>query len=206
MSGNTTNFKSLPSFAKFGTLQIGYTATPWEITIEGVNKDVSADQTGDEILALLNQGNNVTLKSTCKEITKDFLKTVFGAAGLMSEFTDGVCDIDPGNNTTQALCTGAGGIWTPSASPVLGIGSAFNGVNINTLALPITLTPKDPAEVAWSFVGWKALAVPGSIKYSGAEENECEIELRLVADDTKPTAISKCYIGDPSMMPNYVVA
>lgn len=180
MAGNIENIETVPAFVIFDEMDLGFTSTPIELVIEGLNKEVVVDQFGEEVIALINQGNNVSIRATFKETIEEFKKKIYGAAGLMSEFTDDEAE-----------------------GPVLGIGSANVGTNLATLAKLIKIIPLNDAQKDQSLIGWKATPVPGSLKYSGTEENEVEVEFKLLDDKTKPSAISKCAIGDPDNLPTY---
>lgn len=202
--GDATKIKTIPANVIFDALELGYTSSPIEFLVEAKNKEVTVDQLGDEIVALINQGVDVSLKATFKEVDKSLLEKIYGAAAIASVFTDGTCDVDPSTNTTQALCTGAGGNWTASTSSVLGFGSKNVGTNLAANGKLLKLVPENDAEKDKSLVFWKAYPVPGGLKYSGAEESEVEIEFKVVADKTKPAEIEKGYLGNPDDMPNYL--
>ena len=56
--------------------------------------------------------------------TQDYLLTR-STVGMGA--SDGICSIDPANNTTEAACTGAGGVWYPWQSGVSVIDAGQNG-------------------------------------------------------------------------------
>ncbi|WP_417447246.1 hypothetical protein [Kangiella sp.] len=202
MSGDVTKIKTLPAFLHYNAKNLGYTSTPIEFIVEGLTKDISVDQLGDEIIAKINQGSNVSLKATFKEVDKAFLLEMYGSAGIASEFTGGSCS-DP-QYKDEASCTLATETWTPADETVIGFGSKNVGTNLAANAKPIKVIPTNEAEVANSLYFWLAYPIPGSLKYSGAEENEMEVEFRIIEDKTKPSAVSKGFLGDPAKMPNLV--
>ena len=202
MSGDITKIKTIPCWVFFGGVNYGYTDAPVEVSAEVVKKEVQADQTGDEILLSIVQGTNLRVVTTFKEHNKENLKSLYISGGLGTEFTDGVCSIDPETNTTEALCTAASGDWTPS-TPVIGIGSATRGLNLATSAKELKLVPIDPAERENTLVAWKASPSPGGFTYSGTEESMIEVEFSIFSDSTKPAGADKAFIGDPDNMPNY---
>jgi hypothetical protein len=204
--GDITKIKTIPATVIFDALDLGYTSTPIEVGIEGKYKDITVDQLGDEIVAKINQGLDVTVKATFKEVDKVLLSKMYGASALASEYTDGQCTggTSTGDELTEAACTLVGGTWTPATESVLGFGSANVGTNLASTAKLLKLIPNNVAEKNKSLILWKAYPIPGGLKYSGVEENEVEIEFRIIEDKTKPAQISKGYLGNPDMMPNFV--
>lgn len=202
MSGDVTKIKTLPAFLHFNAVNLGFTSTPIEFNVEGLTKDITVDQLGDEVIAKINQGSNVSLKATFKEIDKALLLEMYGSAGIASEFFDGTCS--DSQYTDQATCELNLGTWTPREKSVIGFGSKNVGTNLAANAKPIKVIPTNANEVGNSLYFWKAYPIPGSLKYSGAEENEMEIEFRIIEDKTKDSAISKGFLGDPADMPNHV--
>lgn len=54
------------------------------------------------------------------------------ATGKKYQTTSGTCSINPGTNTTQALCTAAGGVWTA------GLDTLVNDTNVRTYLTDLT--------------------------------------------------------------------
>ena len=201
--GNLENIKTLPCIIEYDGELVGYSDTPVQFTAEVVKREVTADQTGEEILLDIVQGNNLSVSFTMKEFKRTIVDKIYKDAGLASDFVDGSCSA--GGHTTQAACELAGETWTPNASGgVLGIGSANRGKNLVTLAKPLKLTPIDEAEKNNIVYIWKASPTPSGFSYSGSEETTVECEFKAYEDGTKPTEISKAFIGDPALLPNYI--
>lgn len=203
---NINNIKTIPAFLHYGTLDMGLTDGAIEFTVEGINKEIKADQFGDEVLALINQGSNISFKAIFKEVTKEMLNEIYAQGGLATVYNDGACTggTSDGSEKTEAECTLQSGTWTPNVNSVLGFGSAKVGTNLASNAKIIKLVPKATSEVDKSLVFWKAYPVPGGINYSGADEATLEIEFKVIEDTTKPTEISKGYLGNPTDIPNFV--
>lgn len=202
MSGDVTKIKTIPCYVYYDDISLGYTDAPVEFAAEVIKKEVTADQKGEEVLVEIIQGNNLTISTTLKEFDRAKIDKFYKDSGLATEFTDGACSIDPETNTTEALCTDNSGTWTPG-TPVLGFGSATTGLNLATMAKQLKLVPIDTDEADNIVVFWKASPTPGSLNYSGVDETMLEIEWRAVEDTTKPAAISKAFIGNPTDLPNY---
>lgn len=206
MSGDVTKIKTIPCWLEYDGEQLGYTDAPVEFTSEPIVKDVQADQAGDEILLSIIQGNNLTIATTLKEFNRTVYEKLVKDSGLATEFTDGVCSVDPGSNTTQALCEDNSGTWTPSASSVIGFGTATRGTNTAALAKTLKLVPLDDTEKENIIYFWKAVPrITGPLPYSGNDEAKLQVEFRALEDTTKPAAIAKAFMGDPAMLPNYIV-
>jgi hypothetical protein len=201
MSGNVTNIKTIPCWVEYDGEQVGYTDTPVQFTAEVVKKEISADQTGEEILLEIVQGNNLSVSFTMKEFNRTVIDKIYKDSGLASEFIDGACS--DGTSTTEAACLLASETWTP-ATAVLGFGSANRGQNLVSLAKPLKLIPLDDAEKDNIVYIWKASPTPSGFTFSGNDEAVVECEFKAYEDSTKPAEISKAFIGDPVNLPNYV--
>lgn len=200
MSGDTTKIKTLPCFVEYDGEQVGFTDTPIEFSAEAVKKEITADQNGEEVLLEIVQGNNLTVSFTMKEFNRTVIDKMFVDAGIAESYTGGTCSDT--QYKTQETCELNSETWTAADTPVLGFGSSNRGKNLVTLAKPLKLVPIDESEKNNIVYIWKASPTPGGIAFSGVDETLVEVELRAYEDTTKPTSLSKGFIGDPAKLPS----
>lgn len=155
-------------------LDLGYVDGSIEASFESQNVDVTAHQTGTEVISHINTGNNVSVTLNIKETTIAQLRKAF---------------LDMGD---AALPAGTGSI----AQEVFGYGQSRLFKQTIERAKKLVLHPKvlGPSDYSRDLCFWKAVAMPESLNFSGEEILVCPVSFMLYLDESKPAPIQKfCY-------------
>lgn len=176
MSLNVENIKVRAVNASFDGVDLGYLEGDVEIKISETTKDITAHQTGEQVLSNIRTAINVEVSLVLKETSPAQLKAALEHAGS-TVTPDGV-----------------------GATPLTGLGSAKLGTstfaNAKTLVLHEVLSDVMDKSTDWNF--WKAYPVLESIKFSGTETQNIPLTFKCYRDTTKPAGIDVCGFGDGS--------
>lgn len=156
--------------------ELGLTDGSIEVATEAQNVDVTAHQSGSEIISHINTGNNVSITVSIKETTMAKLKKAFIQMG------------------DAALPEGTGA----SATEVFGWGISRQFKQSHERARKLVLHPKVLPESNYSrdLCFWKAFAMPESLSFSGEEILTLPVNFMCYLDSSKPSAIQKFCYGD----------
>jgi hypothetical protein len=158
--------------ANGGDTALGFVDGDIELAFDLQTLDITAQQTGTQVLAQLIQGQNVDVTMALKESDTEKLKAIF----------------EPG-----------GGNFTPSGGTELyGWGSSKLGSNTFVEARRLILHPlRLPAgDASEDFVFWKSYAVPGSLTLSGENPEVTNVTFRNYRDENRDSNIDIFAIGD----------
>lgn len=165
------SIKIEPMNVTWGGSDLGSTAGGVEVSFSEELVDITADQTGSQVLDALRTGNSVEVSMTIKEMT---------VARWSQIFEDG-----------------GGGALTPGAgTEVVGYGSSKKFTAISTQAKELKLKPVGSADDLRNLHFFKAYVLPGSVSFSGEEISEMSLTFRCIPDTTKNAAIDLFVFGD----------
>lgn len=155
---------------------VGYTDGTVEVSFEMNNVDITANQTGSEVISHINTGNNLSLTINFKETSYNQLRKMFGDAG------DSIVPAGTGVSSTE----------------VFGFGSSRQFKQTFERAKKLVLHPKVLAASDYSrdWCFWKAIAMPESLALSGEEIMTIPVTFMIYLDTTKHAAIQKFCYGD----------
>lgn len=155
---------------------MGYSDGDIEVKFDEKLLDITAHQTGADIITSLRQGKIVEITVAMKETDIDNLKIIFG---------------------------GAGTVWTPSGgSEVVSWGTNTNSENVISKAGKLVLHPVKNGEyfdspvVTEDLAFWKAYLKPDGIKYSGENPKIANVTFKIYTDDVKDTRGNVWVLGD----------
>lgn len=156
---------------------LGYCDGDIELALDEQLLDVTAHQTGTNVLTSLRQGKTAEITLTLKEMDTDNLKLIFKQAGEL---------YTPGGGTE-----------------VVGWGTSTNAENIISKAGKLVLHPvvngdyfggsPDVTE-DWAF--WKAHLKPESVTFSGENPMVVSCTFKCYTDDTKRDEVNLWCLGD----------
>lgn len=151
--------------ASGGQLDLGLLDGDIELSLEEQLLEVTAHQTGTNLIAELRQGFSCEIALTLKEADLEKYKEIFGAAG--------------GTDTVSG------------GTEVFGWGVNKQGSNTVVQARRLILHPVANADSDYSedFCAWKAYPMPESIVYSGENPKVLAITFKCYLDSDKPEAI-----------------
>lgn len=156
-----------------GTLDdIGYTDGDLEVTTDEKLLDITAHQTGVDILTSLRQGKTSEIGITLKETDVANFKLVFGQAGT---------------------------IWTPSGgTEVVSWGTSTNGANVIDKAGKLILHPyaNSSSDYSEDLAFWKAHLKADSVTFSGENPMLIKCTFKCYTDDTRDTRADLFVYGD----------
>lgn len=190
---DTTALGPDPRYLEFNGVSLGSSSSPVDLKIETKTKDIVCDQLGEEVIDTINTGVNFEVTTTLKEVTVALLKSMTEAIAV-SEIP-GVCSLP--EHTDQAACELATETWTPGTE-VLGFGTSKIGTNYSSIAQKLVARPLNAADDDYSddWCFWKAYPVIEGITFSGNDDLELPVTFKIIADTTKPKAVSKVVKGD----------
>jgi hypothetical protein len=159
-------------------LDLGYVDGSIEASFEVQNVDVTAHQTGSEVLSHINTGNNVSVTLNIKETTVAQLRKAF---------------LDLGDSALPA----GNGI---GAAEVFGYGQSRLFKQSIDRSKKLILHPKvlGTYDKSRDLCFWKACAMPESLSFSGEEILTCPVSFMVYLDESKPSPIQKFCYGDHS--------
>lgn len=153
---------------------VGYTDGSIEVAFEMQNVDVTANQTGSEVISHINTGNNLTVTINFKETSYNQMRKIFG------DIADS--EIPEGTGLTS--------------TEVFGFGTSRQFKQTYGRAKKLVLHPKVLASNDYSrdLCFWKAIAMPESLAFSGEEIMTVPVTFQIYLDTTKKASIAKfCY-------------
>lgn len=156
---------------------MGYSDGDIEVKFDEKLLDITAHQTGSDIITSLRQGKITEVTVAMKETDLDNLKIIFG---------------------------GAGTVWTPTGgNEVVSWGTNTNSENIIAKAGKLVLHPVKNGEyfgsspdVTEDLAFWKAYLKPEGIKFSGENPKIANVTFKIYTDDTKDTRGNLWVLGD----------
>lgn len=155
---------------------LGYSDGDIELTLDEQLNDITAHQTGTDILTSLRQGKTAELTIVLKEVDIDNLKLALKQAGEL---------------------------YTPSGgTEVVGWGTSTNAENIIDKAGKLVLHPVQNGDYAsatdfsrdWAF--WKVHFKPESVTFSGENPMVVSCTFKCYTDDTKTEEVNLFVLGD----------
>lgn len=155
-----------------GSIDFGYLEGDIEVALEEQTSEVTAHQTGPELLAELRQGKSAEISLTLKECDAESLKNVFSASG---------------------------GAYTPSGGTELfGWGSLKQGQSTVVTAKRLVLHPVvlGGADYSRDLCFWKAYPLPDTLTFSGENPQTLSITFKCYRDPAKPEEINFFSYGD----------
>ena len=155
-----------------GNINFGYLEGDIEVALEESTNEVTAHQTGPELLAELRQGKSAEITMTLKECDAENLKNVFSASG---------------------------GAYTPSGGTELfGWGSLKQGQSTVVAAKRLILHPVvlGDTEYTRDLCFWKAYPLPDTLTFSGENPQTLSVTFKCYRDDSKPEEINFFSYGD----------
>lgn len=170
----TTDFTFEVDYYGDVAADVGYTDGAIEVTFEPNNVDVTANQTGSEIISHINTGNNLSVTINFKETSYNQLRKIFGDQG-------------------DAFIPDGTGV---SSEEVWGYGTSRQFKQTFERAKKLILHPKVLAATNYSrdWCFWKAMASPESLSLSGEEIMTIPVTFMIYLDTTKAAPIQKfCY-------------
>lgn len=156
---------------------MGYSDGDIEVTFDEQLLDVTAHQTGTDIIAALRQGKVSEVTVNMKEVDIDNLKLMFKQAGEL---------------------------YTPSGgTEVVGWGTSTNSENIISKAGKLVLHPVKNGEyfggspvLTRDLAFWKAHLKVESIVYSGENPEIVSVTFKIYTDDNKTEEVNLFVLGD----------
>jgi hypothetical protein len=155
----------------------GFTDGDLELTLDQQLLDVSAHQSGTEVLTSLVTGMNVELGVVLKEVGADNLERLI-------ELT-------------------TGGAFTPgSGTKLQGYGSGQNSLNVLDKAGRLILHPArlPDNDYTQDFCCWLAYPKIDSLTFSGENPQTISVTFRVFRDDFIDGAVNKVAIGDHTQL------
>lgn len=143
-----------------------------EVTFEEKSLDITAHQTGADILAKLRQGKISKVKLTMQETDNSKMNFIFKQAGSN---------------------------YTPSGgTQVVGWGSSTNSLNVIPQSKKLILHPHVLASSDRSrdLSFWLAYLTPGSVKFSGEKQLMIECEFQTFTDTKRVSEVDLFVYGD----------
>lgn len=155
---------------------LGYCDGDIELTLDEKLLDITAHQTGVDILTSLRQGKTAEITVTLKETDIDNLKLILKQAGTL---------YTPGGGTE-----------------VVGWGTNTNSLNVIDFAGKLVLHPvvngdyfgSPTYDRDWAF--WKAHLKPETVTFSGENEETVTCTFKCYTDDTKLNKVNLFLLGD----------
>ncbi len=177
-AGTTTAHVFVPIHDGFAH-DFGYTDGDLELTLDQQLLDVTAHQTGTEILTALVTGMNVELAVALKEVSADNLERLI-------ELTTGGAMTPPGVGATK----------------LQGYGSGQNFLNVMDKAGRLILHPARLADsiVTDDLCCWLAYPKVDSLMFSGENPKMINVTFRVFRDDFIDEAVNKVAIGDHTQL------
>lgn len=172
----TTGFTFEVNYYGDTAADVGYTDGSVEVSFEHNLVEITANQTGSEVLSHINTGNNLSITINFKETSYNQMRKIFGDIG----------------DSVIADSTGV------SSTEVFGFGSSRQFKQTYERAKKLVLHPKVLASSDYSrdHCFWKVIASPDSLAFSGEEIMTVPVTFMVYLDTTKKAAIQKYCYGD----------
>jgi hypothetical protein len=178
MATNVQNIKMEPCEIFWGGLNgldLGGTEGGIEISFETSTVEVKSDQTGEQILDLIQNGTNITVSTTLLE-------------GDLEKIQAMIADV-------------SGDAFTPEgaeATKVVGYGESKNFQNLSQFAKELVLKPMRLASDDYSenFHFWKAIPQLESLSLSGTSFKSMPITFTIIRDASKNAKVNLFAFGD----------
>lgn len=160
-----------------GSTDLGLLEGNVEVTFEEQLLEVTAHQTGTNLLAELRQGTVSEIALTLKECDVDHLKAMFAR--------------------------GAGDSYTPSGgTELIGWGTSRQGLSTIVQSRRLVLHPVrlDDSNKTNDLCFWKAYPMPESLVFSGEDPQTLGVTFKTYIDESKPSKVSRFAYGDWSQL------
>tara|TARA_R110001632_G_scaffold52197_6_gene129729 strand:+ start:1300 stop:2199 length:900 start_codon:yes stop_codon:yes gene_type:complete len=154
-------------------IDLGNTSSGIEVTLEGSNIEVTADQTGPLVLAELIQATVSSLTVDLQDLSEERLNLL--------------------------IAEGFGDSHTPTTGTrLVGYGTSKIGTNSLEIAGRLTLHPirLEDNDRSADMNYWKTVPNVTSTNYSGTEKRVLNVEFKALVDEFKPEEISLMAFGD----------
>jgi hypothetical protein len=171
MAQTLSNIRVVPSTVTWNSVELGYTEGDIEISMEEQVVDITAHQTGSELLDSIRTGSSVEVTVTLKETSLTQLQTLFEVAG--------------GTNTPASGTKGSG--W--------GSSQQFTGQLADAQKLVIHPIAEG-ASLLKDIAFWKAYPMLNSLTISSENPQTVAVTFKIFRDTSKLAAIDKFVIGD----------
>ena len=160
-------------------IDLGYCDGDIELALDESLNDITAHQTGVDILTSLRQGKTAEITAVLKEVDIDNLKLVLKQAGELYTPSGGTEVAGWGTSTNSENIIGKAG--------KLVLHPVQNGDYFDTS--PVPTLDRD-----WAF--WKAHMKPDSITFSGENPMLVNVTFKCYTDDRKTEEVNLFLVGD----------
>lgn len=170
MAQTLANITVKPCVVTWNSTDLGFTEGDIEISMEEQGVDITAHQTGSEILDHIRTGSNVEVTVTLKETSVAQLKTLFEVAG---------------------------GTYTPGAgTSASGWGSSQRFAGQLADSQLLVLKPVGAGDNLGNVSFWKAYPMVSSLVISSENPRNVSVSFKIFDDTTKQATVSKFIVGD----------